>query len=75
MKFIKSLLSEKGDISMVRVMSLICCFAALGIAIHGINRNVIDYSGLSMLCGTFLGAAFAGKVAQKSIEAKETKAP
>lgn len=68
MKFVKELFSESGDVSMIRVMSLLCCLSAVGIAIHGINRNVIDYEGLSFLCGTFLSAAFAGKILQKNKE-------
>lgn len=71
MESLKYLFSSKGDSSMMRVMSLVCCLTGVGIAIHGINRPAVDYSGLSMLCGTFLGIAFAGKVAQKSIEVKK----
>jgi hypothetical protein len=75
MKCIKELLSEKGSISSLRVMSLICVLAACGIALMGMLRPVIDYSGLSLLCGTFLGAGFGGKVMQKKTEVKEEVAP
>ncbi len=73
MKWIKDLFSEKSDVSMLRLMSLICCLAAIGIAIHGINRPVVDYSGLTMLCGAFLSAAFIGKVTQKKVEVPTKK--
>ena len=59
-----------SGVSMMRFMSIICCLAAIVIAIIGLNKPVIDYSGLSLLCGTFLGAAFGGKIAQKNIESK-----
>lgn len=53
---------------MMRVMSAMCCIAAIIIAIVGVEKPVVDYSGLTLLCGTFLGVAFTGKVVQKSIE-------
>lgn len=67
-KFILEMFSEKGSVSMMRVMSLLCCFAAFGVAMHGLSRPQIDYSGLSMLVTSFLGPAFAGKVLQKRQE-------
>lgn len=69
MKFFKSLLNEHGDISTMRLMSLLCCLTAIIIAIVGLNKAAPDYSGLSMLCGTFLGMAFLGKAIQKPSEA------
>ncbi len=74
MDFIKSLFSEHGDASMLRLMSLISCISAVVIAIVGLNKPVIDYSGLSFLCGTFLGIAFTGKVMQKRTEIDGAKA-
>ena len=68
--FIAALFSEKGSISMMRLMSLICCIAAIVVAIAGISKPTVDYSGISILVGTFLGAAFGGKVLQKRIETK-----
>jgi hypothetical protein len=73
MRFLKDLLSESSRASMMRFMSLVCCLAAISIAILGINKPTIDYSGLSLLCGAFLSAAFGGKIMQKSIEAKGVK--
>lgn len=71
MKWIKDLFSEKSDVSMMRVMSLISLLTAVSISIAGMCKVAPDYSGLSMLCGAFLGAAFMGKVTQKSVEPKK----
>jgi len=73
MNFLNSLFSEKGGISMMRVMSLLCVIAAIAMAFVGMNKPNIDYSGLSMLCGTFLGLAFGGKVMQKRTEVDGAK--
>lgn len=73
MKFLKDLLSDSGRVSMMRLMSLLSLLAAICIAVIGLNKPTIDYSGLSLLCGAFLSAAFGGKIAQKSIEAKGVK--
>lgn len=70
MKNIKALFSDKGSISMMRVMSLICILTASCIAFIGISKASPDYSGLSLLCSTFLAAGFAGKAYQKQIETK-----
>jgi hypothetical protein len=66
--WVKDLFSEKGSISMMRVLSLTSCVTAVAIAIIGVVKPSPDYSGLSLLCGTFLTAAFTGKVMQKRIE-------
>lgn len=65
---LKALLASGSGVSMMRAMSLLCCLSAVGIAIYGLNKPIIDYSGLSLLCGTFLTAAFTGKILQKRIE-------
>lgn len=70
MKFIKDIFSASSTVSSMRIMSMMCCTAAIVIAIIGLTKNPIDYSGLSLLSATFLGAAFGGKVAQKHIESK-----
>ncbi len=57
----------------MRVMSIICCFAAIAIAFVGLNKPVIDYSGLTLLCGAFLSAAFGGKILQKRTEVDGAK--
>lgn len=68
MKFIRDLFSEDHQASCMRVMAMLCCIAAIVIAIIGISKPQIDFSGLTLLCSTFLGAAFTGKVMQKRIE-------
>jgi len=73
MRFLKDLLSESGRVSMMRLMSLLSLLASIAIAIIGLNKPIVDYSGLSLLCGAFLSAAFGGKIAQKSIEVKGIK--
>lgn len=73
MRFLAALLSDNGSVSCMRTMSLLCCLAAICIAVMGLNKPQPDYSGLALICTTFLGAAFGGKVVQKSIEAKGVK--
>jgi hypothetical protein len=70
-RFLRDLFSDRGGVSMVRVMSLIATFIAGYVAIRGLEEHA-DLNGLAMLCGTFLGAAFAGKVSQKMVETKIT---
>jgi hypothetical protein len=81
-KFILALFSENGGVSMMRVMSLICCLAAIVITYVGLCKAEVDYTGLSILSGTFLSAAFGGKLVQKHLEtsgstysSKNTKLP
>lgn len=69
-RFLLDLLKPGSAVSTMRFMSLICCIAAIAIAIIGLYRNNPDYGGLSLLVSVFLGAAFTGKVVQKSIESK-----
>lgn len=71
MSILKALFSEHGSVSMMRLMSLICCVAAIVIAFVGINKPLIDYSGLGLLCSAFLGAGFGGKVLQKKVEVEK----
>lgn len=68
-KLIREILSEKSPISCTRLMSIIALIISGYIAVVGLQKGT-DLSGLAMLCGTFLGAAFGGKVWQKSIEVK-----
>lgn len=70
---LKALFGETGSISMMRVMSLLCCVAAIVIAFVGVNKATPDYSGLALLCSTFLGSAMGGKILQKRIEANGAK--
>ncbi len=57
----------------MRVMCMICCISAVVLAIVGLNKPVIDYSGLTMLCGAFLSAAMGGKILQKRTEVDGAK--
>lgn len=70
-RFLRDLFSDKGSVSMVRVMSLIAIIISGYIAIRGLEMHS-DINGLAMLCGVFLSAAFAGKVTQKMVETKVT---
>ncbi len=58
---------------MMRVMSLLSLLAAIALSFVGINKVPVDYSGLSLLVGAFLSAAFGGKVMQKRIEVNGAK--
>jgi len=55
-------------------MNLLCCLSAIGIAILGLEKPIVDYSGLALLCSTFLASAVGGKILQKRIEVDGAKA-
>ena len=74
MSWIKELFSDSGSISLMRVMSLLCCLSAIAIAIIGISKYNVDYSGVSLLVSSFLTAAMGGKIFQKRIEVSGAKA-
>lgn len=69
--YIKSMFSENGDISMMRVGTFICIISAVAIAIIGLITKQ-DLSSVSMLAGTFLAAGMTGKAVQKFAEKKES---
>lgn len=71
MKLIRELLSDQGDISMMRFMSVICVMAAVGTAICGIYKGS-DLSSVAILVSAFLVPSFTGKVSQSFAE-KEPK--
>lgn len=74
MKWMRELFSENnGNLSSIRVMAMICVIASVVIAIVGLNRVVVDYSGLALLCSTFLGAGLGSKVYQKRTEVDGAK--
>jgi hypothetical protein len=64
--WLKSLLSESGDISAMRFMAILSLLFSFIIAAYGLycSKDVLALSGM------FLGAAFGGKVAQKISEVK-----
>lgn len=59
-QFIRDMFSEKGDISAMRVMSMIALLAGIGLAYQGKDSCVM----------IFITAAFTGKLAQKAVETK-----
>lgn len=73
MNQLKAFFSEDSKASMLRLMSLISCITAVILAVIGMCKNQIDYSGLSLLCGTFLSMAFGGKILQKRTEVSGAK--
>jgi hypothetical protein len=66
-ELLKQLLNEDSQVSMTRLMSLICIVSAAGMAFYGLQKGC-DLVALSMLSGAFLAAGFGGKVGQKAIE-------
>lgn len=58
MKYIKALFSEKSDISMMRVLSLISLAIGATLALKGMDTSV----------SIFVYSAFAGKAVQKYFE-------
>lgn len=67
-KIVHSLLSEnQNDISTVRVMAFISLLTGVAVGLYGVYVGK-DLTGLSQVCGVFVGAAFTAKVAQKYAE-------
>ena len=71
-EWFKSLLSENGDVSMTRFLSLICVVTSIGLAIYGLvkDKNIDSLVGI---VSVFLGAGFSGKVIQKFAEKKSVE--
>ncbi len=65
--FLRQMLSASGVVSCMRVMSMVSLFAGIGVAFYGLHDGV-EPTGLSMLAGVFVAAAFGGKVAQSKYE-------
>jgi predicted ABC-type sugar transport system permease subunit len=72
MNWFKSLFSESSDVSMTRFLSFLAVVTACLIAFKVVVGGG-DLSAASVLCGTFLAAAFTGKVAQSFAERDEPK--
>ena len=66
-KFILDMFSESSNVSMMRVLALICVLTA---AILALRASLIggDLTSVSILCSTFLGAGIGGKVLQRPNE-------
>ena len=71
MEYIKSLISDSGNNSMTRFLSLVCVIAACLIALLGLTVGQHTPESLADLCATFLGAGLGAKVWQRSIESNE----
>ena len=67
-EFIQELLAENGKVSSIRAMAFIALMFGGVIAMYGITHPNPDYSGITLLAGMFVGAAFGGKVMQKCVE-------
>lgn len=65
--FLKLLLSESGDVSTMRLMSIFSLLVGAGIACYGIYMGK-DLDGVAKICAVFVGSAFIGKGAQKALE-------
>lgn len=71
--FITKLFSESSGISSMRVMGMISLLIGGALAFYGMTKSNIDYSGLSLLVGTFVISSFGGKVLQKREELNGAK--
>lgn len=69
--FLIELFSEKGKISSMRAMAFLALVIGGFISIYGMTQENPDYSGIAILAGMFVGAAFGGKVLQKHAEKTE----
>lgn len=71
-QWFKALFSETGDVSMMRLLSLICVLSAsaIGLKVAALGG---DMSAAAILCSTFLSAGIAGKVLQKNAEVKSNE--
>lgn len=72
-RWLLSLFSEDSRVSAMRVMSMMALVTAIAIGVIGVCRVAPDYSGLSLLCSTFLAVAFGGKAVQKVVENRQDK--
>jgi hypothetical protein len=69
-QFIADLFSENNSVSMMRLMSLVSLLMGCAIAVYGLSKSPVDYSGISLLVSVFITAAFGGKIAQKMQETR-----
>lgn len=61
-RWLRELFSEKGSVSSMRVMAMLCVLTAIALAFLGKDTNVL----------IFLTAGMAGKVSQKWTESKDS---
>lgn len=69
----KALLSDEGNVSMTRFLSLLCVMAALLISFFTLYKDLSADTAVGLV-SVFLGAAFGGKIAQKFAEVKSESA-
>lgn len=67
--FFRQLLSDKGDLSMTRFLSLVCMAAAILICMYVVYKEQPLDSAVGIV-STFLAAGFGGKVVQSFAENK-----
>ncbi len=67
LNWIKDVFKSNSGVSSMRVMSMVSLLTGCYIGIAGLHQNK-NLSEVAILAGTFLTAAFTGKVMQKSKE-------
>jgi hypothetical protein len=72
-QWIWEILSPRGRLSALRVMSLMCVLFAGLISLIGLLTKV-ELAGLTMLVSAFLASAFGGKIAQHKNEVVKPEA-
>ncbi len=72
-KFLLDMFSESSNVSMMRVLALICVLTACAIAIRASLIGCSDLNSVSILCSTFLAGGIGGKVLQRASEVKNAK--
>lgn len=65
--FLKALLSDTGDVSMLRVLALVSVLMGAALGLIGILMGK-DLGGVAQVCAVFVTSALAAKVGQKFIE-------
>lgn len=69
--FFRQLMSDEGDLSMTRFLSMVCVFSAVLICVVAIVKEQPLDSAVGVI-STFLAGGFGGKVVQSFAE-RETK--
>lgn len=69
MNFIKNLLSGSGDVSTMRLCTLLVTISACVAALWAVHKGS-DLSAAGVLVGAMLGTAFAGKAIQVKYEGR-----
>jgi len=72
MEYLKSILAVDGDMSCMRLLSLISLISGVAVAFWGIYLGK-DLMSLSVLVGVFVGSSFGGKALQAKFENGSSK--